>query len=149
VVPRVLMVQRGPDLEDAEPVIAGDGEAALEMLRRERFDALIVDLGLAPIDGWCVLATVGNWVQRPRLVAIVPPGDRAPEHVGRALVLGADLCMSAGTLLDARALGTPIPELPEEMLPEEMLPEEMLEEIECPQPRTTSSPRPTPSGVSA
>jgi DNA-binding response OmpR family regulator len=104
VVPRVLMVRRGPDLEDAEPVIAGDGEAALEMLRSERFDAVIVDLGLAPIDGWCLLATVGNWVERPRLVAIVPHGDRSPDHVGRALVLGADLCLPAGTLLDARAL---------------------------------------------
>jgi DNA-binding NarL/FixJ family response regulator len=106
VVPRVLMVQRGPEVEDAEPVIAGDGEAALDLLRRERFDTVIVDLGLAPIDSWCVLATVGSWVERPRLVAIVPHGDRAPEHVGRALVLGADMCMTAGTLLDARALGT-------------------------------------------
>src|SRR5450755_295817 len=129
------MVQRGPDVEDAEPVIAGDGEAALEMLRRERFDAVIVDLGLAPIDGWCVLATVGNWVERPRLVAIVPHGERAPEHVGRALVLGADLCMAAGTLLDARALNPSTPEMPKEM--------------ECPQPRTTSFRRPTPNGASA
>lgn len=141
VVPRVLMVQPGScpvgadleaaDLEGAESVIAGDGETALEMLRRERFDAVIIDLGLAPLDGWCVLATVGNWVERPRLVAIVPSGDRAPEHVGRALILGADLCMAAGTLLDARAL------------------RRSTKERECPQPPTISFRRPTPSGVSA
>ncbi len=136
VVPRVLMVQPGPgligaDLEAAESVIAGDGDTALEMLRRERFDAVIVDLGLAPLDGWCVLATIGNWVERPRLVAIAPAGNRAPEHVGRALVLGADLCMAAGTLPDARALTR------------------STKERECPQPPMTSFPRRTPSGVSA
>ncbi len=125
--PRVLMVQRGPDLEDVEPVIAGDGDAALGLLRRERFDALIVDLGLEPIDSWCVLATVGNWVDRPRLVAIVTDAD----HVGRALVLGADLCVMAGTQLHARALSR------------------STKEMECPQSPTRNSRRPTTSGVRA
>jgi DNA-binding response OmpR family regulator len=100
VVPRVLMVQCGPDLEDAEPVVAADGDSALTLLRHERFDAVILDLGLAPLDGWCVLATVGNWVERPRLVAIVSDD----EHIGRALVLGADLCVPTGTPVDARGL---------------------------------------------
>ena len=134
--PRVLMVQRGPDLEDVEPVIAGDGDAALRLLRRERFDAVIVDLGLAPIDSWCVLATVGNWVDRPRLVAVVEDAD----HVGRALVLGADLCVMAGTQLHARALTRST---------SAMRPEMTLgrEEKECLQPPRTSFPRPTMSGV--
>jgi len=130
VVPRVLTVQNGPDVEDTEAVIAADGDAALDLLRRERFDALIVDLGLAPIDSWCVLATVGNWVERPRLVAVVTD----PAHVGRALMLGADLCVMAGTQLHARALIRTTPE--------------MREERECPRPQPTSFPRPTPSGVS-
>ena len=94
------------------------------LLRRERFDAVIVDLGLAPIDSWCVLATVGNWVERPRLVAIVTD----PDHVGRALVLGADLCVMAGTQLHARALTR-----------------STAKEMKCPRPPTTSSPRPTTS----
>jgi DNA-binding NarL/FixJ family response regulator len=131
VVPRVLTVQNGPDLEDAEAVIAADGDAALSLLRRERFDAVIVDLGLAPIDSWCVLATVGNWVERPRLVAIVTD----PDHVGRAIVLGADLCVMAGTQLHARALCRATTELPKEM--------------ECPPPHTTSFPRATRAGASA
>jgi DNA-binding NarL/FixJ family response regulator len=127
VVPRVLTVQNGPDLEDAESVVAADGDAALRLLRRERFDAVIVDLGLAPIDSWCVLAAIGNWVERPRLVAIVTD----PDHVGRALVLGADLCVMAGTQLHARALTG------------------STKETKCPRPRPTSSRRPTTSGVSA
>jgi DNA-binding response OmpR family regulator len=127
VVPRVLTVQNGPDLEEAESVVAADGDAALSLLRRERFDAVIVDLGLAPIDSWCVLATIGNWVERPRLVAIVTD----PEHVGRALVLGADLCVMAGTQLHARALTR------------------STKETKCPRPQPISSPRPTTGGVSA
>lgn len=125
-VPRVLTVQNGPDMEDAETVIAADGDAALGLLRRERFDAVIVDLGLAPLDSWCVLATIGNWVERPRLVAIVTD----PDHVGRALVLGADLCVMAGTQLHARALTR------------------STKEMECPRPHSTSSPRPTRAGAS-
>jgi DNA-binding response OmpR family regulator len=127
VVPRVLTVQNGPDLEDAEAVVAGDGDEALGLLRRERFDAVILDLGLAPIDSWCVLATVGNWVERPRLVAIVTD----PDHVGRALVLGADLCVMAGTQLHARALCR------------------STKETKCPPPLPTSFPRTTTAGASA
>ena len=134
-VPRVLTVQHGPDVEDTEAVVAADGDAALAMLRRERFDALIVDLGLAPIDSWCVLATVGNWVERPRLVAVVTD----PGHVGRALMLGADLCVMAGTQLDARALSRTSTEMPEEI----------AQETQCPRSRPTSFPRPTTSGVRA
>ena len=126
-VPRVLTVQHGPNMEDTEAVVAPDGDAALELLRRERFDALIVDLGLAPIDSWCLLATVGNWVERPRLVAVVTH----PDHVGRAMVLGADLCVMAGTQLHARALTR------------------STKEMQCPRPPTTSSRRPTTSGVRA
>ena len=125
-VPRVLTVQNGPDLEDAEAVVAADGDEALGLLRRERFDAVILDLGLAPIDSWCVLATVGNWVERPRLVAIVTD----PDHVGRALVLGADLCVMAGTQLHARALCR------------------STKEMKCPQPLPTSFPRTTTAGAS-
>ncbi len=130
-VPRVLTVQNGPSLEDVEAVVATDGDAALGLLRRERFDALIVDLGLAPLDSWCVLATVGNWVERPRLVAVVTDAD----HVGRALVLGADLCVMAGTQLHARALLAATEELPKEM--------------KCPQSPRQTSRRPTTVGASA
>jgi CheY-like chemotaxis protein len=139
VVPRVLMVQRdlyfdGPDLEDLEPAVAADGETALSWLRRERFDAVLVDLRLEPLDGWCVLAAVGCRPERPRLIAVV--GDR--RDIDRALALGADLCVMAGTQLHARALTRST----SAMRP-------VREENECPQPPRTSFPRPTMSGVSA
>ena len=154
-VPRVLMVQRdlyfdgpyfdgpyfggpyfdGPDLEDVEAAIAGDGESALARLRRERFDAVLLDLRLEPLDGWCVLAAVGSWPERPRLIAVVAdPGD-----VERALALGSDFCVAAGTQLHARALMRSTTEMAEEI----------AKETECPRPRTTSYPGLTTSGVSA
>jgi CheY-like chemotaxis protein len=141
-VPRVLMVQRDlcndcPDLEDVEPAIAADGETALSWLRRERFDAVLLDLRLEPLDGWCVLAAVGSWPERdgakPRLLAVV--GDRG--DIDRALFLGADLCVLAGTQLHARALTRSTPAM-----------RSVREEKECPQPTRTSCPRPTMSGVS-
>jgi CheY-like chemotaxis protein len=100
------MVQRGPDLSDAdadaetEAVIAGDGDAALALLRRECFDTVVVDLALAPLDGWCVLAAVGSRPERPRLIAIV----RDRSEIDRARRLGADLCVMPGTRVHARAL---------------------------------------------
>jgi hypothetical protein len=54
-----------------------------------------------------------------------------PDDVGRAIVLGADLCLAAGTKLHARALSR------------------SNKENQCPIPRTLSSPRPTTSGASA
>jgi CheY-like chemotaxis protein len=143
VVPRVLMVHRdlyfdGPDLDDIEPAIADDGETALAWLRREHFDAVLLDLRLEPLDGWCVLAAVGSWPERagvkPRLIAVV--GDR--RDIDRALALGADLCVMAGTHLHARAL---------QRSTTAMRP--AREEKECPQPPRTSSPRPTTCGVRA
>ncbi len=139
-VPRVLVVDpagnfegpdqgpdQGPDICDLEPAFAGDGEMALALLRREHFDSVLVDLRLPPLDSWCVLAAVGSWFERPRLVAIV--GDRA--DIARARVLGADLCVAAGTQLHARALVR------------------STKETTCPRPLMINFPRTTKTGVSA
>ena len=129
--PRVLMVEpglEGRDLADVEVALAPDGRAALDRLCRERFDAVVCDLGLEPLDGWCVLAAAGGWRERPRLIAVVADGEQA----GRARRLGADFCVTAGTKLHARALlGS------------------TKERTTWRRPRSTSSRRPTMPGVSA
>ena len=135
-VPRVLTVQHRPDVEDAEAVVAADGDAALTLLRREPFDAVLVDLRLEPIDSWCVLAAVGSWADRPRLVAVVG----ARTDIGRALILGADLCVAAGTPLHAQALSCSTAAIPAEV---------NVKETQCPAPPTTSFPRTTKAGASA
>jgi CheY-like chemotaxis protein len=127
-VPRVLMVEPGVarDFPDVEVAVVTDGAAALALLRRERFDSVVLDLSLEPLDGWYVLAAAGSWPERPRLIAFVAGAAEAR----RARVLGADLCVAAGTELRARALMRSNKEKP------------------WPRPHRTSSRRPTPSGVS-
>ena len=126
-VPRVLVVHDALDVDDVEQCVAPDGEAALDLLARHEFDAVVLDLSRPPLDGWCVLAAIGprpfgNRERLPRVIARL--GDRADAH--RALALGADLCVMAGTSLHARAL-TPAWQ----------------------RHRSTNSPRPTRVGASA
>ena len=110
-----------PDLEDVEQAVAADGDAALALLRRERFDAVIVDLGLAPLDGWCVLATRRRTgAERPRLIAVV--ADRGRRRPGAGPRRG--FVCDGGNQLHARALIALEPK-----------------EMKCPQPPTTSFPQ--------
>ncbi len=128
--PRVLVVHKRLDLgADVEQVVAGDGDAALDLAVREPFDAVVVDLRLDPLDGWYLLAAIGTWPDsyRPRIIATV--ADRA--EILRAVALGADLCVTAGTLLHARALVR------------------STKETACPQHPAISSRPPTPNGVPA
>jgi CheY-like chemotaxis protein len=115
VFPRVLTVHgAGPDravqgiegaqaidgVQGTERVVAPDGAAAIAQAAAESFDAVCVDLSLPPLDGWLVLATLGGWSRRPRLIAVVD----GPAEARRARALGADLCVLAGTDGPARAL---------------------------------------------
>jgi CheY-like chemotaxis protein len=87
--PRVLVVQQRPDVDDVEWAVAPDGETAVAQLREEPFDAVLVDLSLHVLDGWYLLATVGGWDQRPRLVATTSSANDRD----RARKLGADTCI--------------------------------------------------------
>jgi CheY-like chemotaxis protein len=100
VIPRVLTIQAELDVDDVEVAIAVDGPDALVRLVREHFDAVVIDLALPPLDGWMILAELGTWPRRPRVIATV--ADRA--DILRARALGADLCVLAGTTIHARAL---------------------------------------------
>ena len=88
---RVLVVRSGLDLDGVEQTTAPDGEAALALLDRERFDAVVLDLALPPLDGWMLLATIGHRPDRPRVIATV--GDRG--EMTRARRLGADVALRA------------------------------------------------------
>jgi len=56
---RVLVMEPGFRLDGIEQVRAPDGEAAVGLLQREWFDAVILDLRREPLDGWCVLSAIG------------------------------------------------------------------------------------------
>jgi CheY-like chemotaxis protein len=120
--PRVLVVQRPLEVDGIEWAIARDGNDALDQAEREFFDTVVVDLRLDVLDGWFVLAALGTWSHRPRLVAVVGEGAEA----ARAHALGADLCVRAGTTLHVRLLDSA-----------------------WQRSRVNSCPRPTTSGASA
>jgi CheY-like chemotaxis protein len=119
VAPRVLVVQGGPGVDGVERAVAADGLEALTLAAREVFDVVVVDCTLPALDGWFLLAAIGAWDRRPRLVATV----HAAADAARARSLGADVCVAAGTSRQARAL-----------------------QAACRPHRETSSRRPTTSG---
>ena len=65
----------------------GDGIAAAQKLRAERFDLVLLDIGLPFVDGWRVL----NGLDRARVPSVIVISARGDEHDKvRALDLGAD-----------------------------------------------------------
>jgi len=68
-----------------ETTLALDGDTAVRLAVTDPPDAVLVDVTLAVLDGWYVLASLGARDPRPPLVAYVAPSDAA-----RATRLGAD-----------------------------------------------------------
>jgi two-component system, OmpR family, KDP operon response regulator KdpE len=74
--------------QDYRVAEAGDGSAALALLKREPFDVLVLDLGLPGIDGFEVIRTLrGSGSTLPIIVLSVRADE---EGKVRALDLGAD-----------------------------------------------------------
>ncbi len=68
--------------------LARDGEAGLEMVRRLRFDLLVVDVMLPKKDGWAVVKKVReNGLRVP--ILFLTARDSVPDRV-KGLELGAD-----------------------------------------------------------
>jgi DNA-binding response OmpR family regulator len=97
--------------EGVEAIRAEDGADALRLVRICEPDVVLVDLTLPPLDGWCVLAALGDagpeTGRRPQIVVRVADHSQAE----RALRLGADawavgdaqVVAAAGRLLTAIA----------------------------------------------
>jgi DNA-binding response OmpR family regulator len=96
-VPRVAVVQPREALAHTlarhlagagfEPEIVVDGDAAVRLGVTESVWAVVVDLTLPALDGWCVLATLGTRIG-PLVVTYGVPGDAE-----RAMLLGATACV--------------------------------------------------------
>ena len=66
-----------------EVEFAADGSAGVQALRAKAFDVVLLDIGLAFVDGWHVLSTLeGRRV--PSVIVISARGDQADKF--RALV---------------------------------------------------------------
>ena len=68
---------------DAAVECAGDGETAVEMLRRSEFDTVILDIMLPRLNGFQVAEVIRALEPRPKLIVLSGLaryfGDRFPE----------------------------------------------------------------------
>lgn len=95
-VTRALVVQSRPEIARAvsdalaevevEAMVATDGHAAVRDVETWAPDVVLVDLTLAPLDGWYVVAALGSLRDRPLIVVRVAD----PAEAERAIALGAD-----------------------------------------------------------
>ena len=71
---------------DWQAIVIADGHAVVTEVHTWAPDVVLLDLTLAPLDGWVVLAAVGALPDRP--LVIVRVAD--PADADRAIALGAD-----------------------------------------------------------
>ena len=76
-------------LEGFEVVKAIDGLAAMEQLRKERFDALLLDIMMPRMDGIEVLEEINSEPQLKGLLVLVLTNAGERENVEKAKKLGA------------------------------------------------------------
>ena len=88
-----------------EPIVVADGDAAVRLAVTDPPTAILLDLTLPALDGWCVLATLGSR-QGPPVVAYALSGDAS-----RAVLLGAAACVhDRGAIVAAlRRVLAPVP----------------------------------------
>lgn len=94
----ILVVEDAPDvldvlttlfrLEGADVVGAANGRDALAVCRGDRFDVVVIDLGLPDIPGEVLIRTMITEARRP-LTVVVITGEGEPV-LTRALEAGAD-----------------------------------------------------------
>lgn len=76
--------------DEFEVIIASDGETALEKLRSEEFDVLIVDLVMPEVDGFEVLHTLNEEGLNKNMKVIVLSNQGSTEDINKAKEEGID-----------------------------------------------------------
>ncbi len=85
-----LLLGRTLELQGHRVATADNGRTALEMLRREPFDLLLLDLEMPEIDGFALLETLAADAELRDLPVIVTSSLEGVAHVARCIELGAD-----------------------------------------------------------
>lgn len=85
-----LLLTRNLELQGHRVACAENGRVALEMLRRDRFDLLLLDMEMPEIDGFTVLAEMKKDLQLRDLPVIVTSSLEGIDHVVRCIELGAE-----------------------------------------------------------
>lgn len=85
-----LLLTRNLELQGHSVASAENGRVALEMLRRESFDLLLLDMEMPEMDGFQVLEQLVNDRQLRDLPVIVTSSLEGVENVVRCIELGAE-----------------------------------------------------------
>lgn len=85
-----LLLTRTLEIQGHRVSCADNGRAALELLRRESFDLLLLDLEMPELDGFALLETLHGDLQLRDLPVIVTSALEGLGNVVRSIELGAD-----------------------------------------------------------
>ena len=85
-----LLLTRSLELQGHSVASAENGRVALEMLRRERFDLLLLDMEMPEMDGFQVLEQLVADLQLRDLPVIVTSSLEGIDNVVRCIELGAE-----------------------------------------------------------
>jgi len=85
-----LLLSRSLELQGHRVATAENGRVALELLGRETFDLLLLDMEMPEMDGFQVLAHLAGDAQLRDLPVIVTSSLEGVTHVVRCIELGAD-----------------------------------------------------------
>jgi len=85
-----LLLARNLELQGHAVAAAENGRVALEMLRRERFDLLLLDMEMPEMNGFEVLEALTGDLQLRDLPVIVTSSLEGMENVVRCIELGAE-----------------------------------------------------------
>ena len=72
--------------------LAEDGEKALGLLRKNRYQLMILDIRMPSRDGLALLAEAGSFME-PAMPVIVLTGMASDQEIEQARALGASLCL--------------------------------------------------------
>jgi adenylate cyclase len=85
-----LLLTRSLELQGHQVATAENGRVALEMLRRETFDLMLLDMEMPEMDGFQVLEQLFKDLQLRDLPVIVTSSLESVESVVRCIELGAE-----------------------------------------------------------
>src|ERR1700716_2420359 len=85
-----LLLSRSLELQGHSIASAENGRVALEMLRRESFDLLLLDMEMPEREGFQVLEQLVNDLQLRDLPVIVTSSLEGIANIARCIELGAE-----------------------------------------------------------
>src|SRR6267142_7164678 len=85
-----LLLSRNIEMQGHRAAVAENGRVALEMLRREGFDLLLLDMEMPEMNGFQVLEQLVNDLQLRDLPVIVTSSLEGVANVVRCIELGAE-----------------------------------------------------------